>query len=97
MGYDRVQTVTNGNMFAYEKFCHKVFDAGLEEVTFSFHGHTPKLHDYLVATPGAFQKSLKGLIFVKKYYPQVIVNIDIVVNKVNVKYLPDIVKFFMRL
>jgi MoaA/NifB/PqqE/SkfB family radical SAM enzyme len=55
------------------------------------------LHDYLVATPGAFQKSLKGLIYVKKYYPNVIVNIDIVVNKVNVRFLPDIVKFFMRL
>jgi len=27
LGYDRVQTVTNGNMFAIEKFCHKVFDA----------------------------------------------------------------------
>lgn len=97
LGYDRVQTVTNGNMFAYESFCKKVFDAGLEEVTFSFHGHTPNLHDYLVATPWAFSKSLKGIIFVKKYYPHIIVNIDIVVNKVNVKYLPDIVKFFMRL
>ena len=95
--YDRVQTVTNGNMFAYESFCQKVFDAGLEEVTFSFHGHTANLHDYLVATPWAFKKSLKGLIFVKKYFPQVIINIDIVVNKVNVSYLPDIVKFFMKL
>ncbi len=95
--YDRVQTVTNGNMFAIEKFCTKVFDAGLQEVTFSFHGHTPALHDYLVAVPWAFKKSLKWLIYVKKHYPDVIVNIDIVVNKVNVDYLPDIVKFFMRL
>lgn len=97
LGYDRVQTVTNGNMFAIEKFCQKVFDAGLQEVTFSFHGHTSNLHDYLVATPWAFQKSLKGLIHIKKYYPHIIVNIDIVVNKVNVDYLPDIVRFFMKL
>lgn len=95
--YDRVQTVTNGNMFANEGFCRKVFDAGLEEVTFSFHWHNPVLHDYLVATPWAFKKSLKALIFIKKYYPQIILNIDIVVNKVNVKFLPDIVKFFMKL
>ena len=97
IGYDRVQTVTNGNMFVHESFCKKVFDAGLEEVTFSFHGHTPKLHDYLVDTPGAFKKSLKGLIFIKKHYPHIIINIDIVVNKVNVDFLPDIVKFFMKL
>ncbi len=94
--YDRVQTVTNWNMFENEKFCQKVFSSWLEEVTFSFHWHNPKLHDYLVATPWAFKKSLKWLIYIKKYYPEIIINIDIVVNKVNVWFLPDIVKFFMR-
>lgn len=51
LGYDRVQTVTNGNMFSRDEFCKKVFDAGLDEVTFSLHGHTPKLHDYFTAAP----------------------------------------------
>lgn len=95
--YDRVQTVTNWNMFAWESFCKKVFIAWLEEVTFSFHWHNETLHDYLVATPGAFKKSLKWLIYIKKNYPNIIINIDIVVNKINVKFLPDIVKFFMKL
>lgn len=95
--YDRVQTVTNWNMFANENFCKKVFDAWLEEVTFSFHWHNSMLHDYLVAVPWAFKKSLKGLIYVKKYYKDIIINIDIVVNKINVRFLPDIVKFFMKL
>jgi len=95
--YDRVQTVTNGNMFAIKSFTDKVFAAWLEEVTFSFHWHNPKLHDYLVATKWAFMKSLKWLVYIKKYYPEIIINIDIVVNKVNVPYLPEIVKFFMKL
>lgn len=97
IGYNRVQTVTNGNMFASESFCKKVFDAWLEEVTFSFHWHNEKLHDYLVDTPWAFKKSLKGLINIKKNYPNIIVNIDTVVNKINVRFLPDIIKFFMKL
>ncbi len=97
LGYDRVQTVTNGNMFAVPSFCKKVFDAGLEEVTFSFHWHNSQLHDFLVDTKGAFKKSLKGLIYIKKYYPNIIINIDIVVNKINIKYLSDIIKFFIRL
>ncbi len=95
--YDRVQTVTNWNKFADENFCKKVFVAWLEEVTFSFHGHNPILHDYLVDTPWAFKKSLKGLIYIKKYYPKVILNVDIVVNKVNINYLPEIIKFFIKL
>jgi len=95
--YGRVQTVTNWNMFHSFDFCKKVIDAWLEEITLSYHWHTSKLHDYLVATPWAFKKSIKWLIFIKKYFPEVIVNIDIVVNKINVSFLPDIVKFFMKL
>lgn len=96
IGYDRVQTVTNGNMFAIKSFTDKVFKAWLEEVTFSFHGHNSKLHDYLVDTKWAFMKSLKWLIYIKKNYPNIILNIDIVVNKINVPYLPEIVKFFIK-
>ena len=97
LGYDRVQTVTNGNMFFRREFCEKVFSAGLQEVTFSMHGHTPELHDYLVATPGAWKRSMRGILNVKKFYPHVIVNVDVVVNKINVRFLPDIVKFYMRM
>lgn len=95
--YNRVQTVTNWNMFANEIFCEKVFKAWLEEVTFSFHWHNEKLHDYLVWVNWAFKKSLKWLIYIKKFYPKTIVNIDIVVNKININYLPDIIKFFIKL
>lgn len=95
--YDRVQTVTNGNMFRSMKFCEKVVNAWLEEITFSFHWHTPRLHDYLVDAPWSFQRAITWLINIKKYFPHVIVNIDIVVCKPNVKYLPNIVKFFMKL
>lgn len=96
-GYSRVQTITNWNMFANENFCKKVFDAWLEEVTFSFHWHNERLHDYLVNTPWAFKKSLKWLIYIKKNFPNIILNIDIVVNKINIKYLYDIVRFFIKL
>lgn len=94
--YDRVQTVTNGNMYRSFEFCKKVVEAWLEEITFSFHGHTAKLHDYLVDAQWSFERAVTGLINIKKYFPHVIVNIDIVVCKPNVKYLPDIVKFYMR-
>jgi MoaA/NifB/PqqE/SkfB family radical SAM enzyme len=84
-------------MFVNENFCKKVFDSWLQEVTFSFHWHNEILHDYLVDTKGAFKKSLKWLIYIKKKYPNIIINIDIVVNKININYLPDIIKFFMKL
>ncbi len=97
IGYDRVQTVTNWNMFAKKEFCDMVVTAGIGEVTFSFHGHRANLHDYLTATPWSFQKALRWLVYLKKYHPQIIINIDIVVCRVNVDFLPDIVRFFMWL
>lgn len=95
--YDKVQTVTNGNMFSRYEFCDRVVSSWLSEVTFSIHWHTPELHDYLTAAPWSFKKAIQGVIILKKYFPQVIINIDIVVNKVNIKYLPKMIKFFMRL
>lgn len=95
--YDRIQTVTNGNMFSLPKFCDKVIGLWLQEVTFSLHGHTAQLHDYLTATPWSFRKALKWLIYLRKYHPHVIINIDIVVNKINVDFLPRIVSFYMGL
>ena len=97
IGYDHIQTVTNGNMFSRIDFCQKVFDAWLDEVTFSIHGHTPKLHNYLTAAPGSYERAIKWVLNVRKFFPEKIVNIDIVVNKMNVKYLPQMVRFFMRL
>ena len=61
------------------------------------HGHTEKLHDYFVDTPGAFKKSLQGIINIRKHFPRVILNIDIVVNKMNVRFLPDMIRFWMKL
>lgn len=97
IGYTRVQTVTNGGMFSRPEFCKKVFDAWLDEVTFSLHWHTKELHDFLTGTPGSFDKALRGLIFIKKHYPKIIINIDVVVNKVNVDFLPKIIGFYMKL
>ncbi len=97
IGYDRVQTVTNGNMFSREACCQKVIEAWLDKVTFTIHGHTAKLHDYFTAAPGSYEKALKWLLILKKFHPQVILNLDIVVNKINVVYLPKMIGFFMRL
>src|SRR5207253_10266213 len=61
VGYSRVQTVTNGYMFSRRDFYMAAVEAGLGEITFSLHGHTPELHDRLTGTPGAFHKLMKGM------------------------------------
>ena len=91
VGYSRVQTVTNGVMFSRREFYNAAVEAGLGEITFSLHGHTPELHDRLTATPGAFKKLLKGMIRAIRE-GRIIVNVDVCINKQNVPYIDQIVE-----
>ena len=93
-GYPKVQTVTNGRMFKYPDFLNTAANNGLDEITFSLHGHTAKLHDALVGTPGAFVEETAGL-KAALASERFIINIDIVINKQNIKHLPEMLETFI--
>jgi len=96
LGYDWIQTVSNGMMFAYPKFARAVAHAGLKEATFSIHGHDAKTQDSLTGTPQAFESAIQGIRNLQAI-GGVVINIDIVVNKQNYKQLPETIDFFMDL
>jgi molybdenum cofactor biosynthesis enzyme MoaA len=92
-GYPKIQTVTNGRMFAYPEFLQRCLDAGLSEITFSIHGSNAKIHDALVGTKGAFEQEVQGLRNALAD-GRPIVNIDVCVSRGNVKDLPRILETF---
>ncbi len=94
VGYEWIQTVTNGRVFSYASFARKAARAGLNEATFSMHGHTPALHDALVGAKGAFVQATKGIRNLQKT-GQVVVNLDVVINKQNLAALPAIIDFYL--
>jgi MoaA/NifB/PqqE/SkfB family radical SAM enzyme len=91
IGYDRVQTVTNGTQYADKDFYETCVQAGLGEITYSLHGNTPKLHDYLTQTPDCFNKLMKALIRSVRDR-RMITSVDVVINKQNVGVLDKIVE-----
>jgi molybdenum cofactor biosynthesis enzyme MoaA len=98
-GYPKIQTVTNGRMFSYGNFLERCLDAGLSEITFSIHGPNAKVHDALVGTKGAFEQEMAGLrsaLAHRTASPDAlpVVNVDIVVNRGNVRVLPDMLALF---
>jgi MoaA/NifB/PqqE/SkfB family radical SAM enzyme len=98
-GYPKIQTVTNGRMFSYGDFLERCLDAGLSEITFSIHGPNAKVHDALVGTKGAFEQEMTGLRSALAHrsaspHGLPIVNIDIVVNRGNVRVLPEMLGLF---
>ena len=88
-GYRRIQTVTNGRMFAYPEFLRRALDAGLGEITFSVHGPDAATHDELVGVPGAYEQTLRGL---RQALGdgRPVVNVDVVLTRANVGVLSDI-------
>ncbi len=96
VGYEWIQTVTNGMMFSYKNFARKAAEAGLDEATVSLHGHTAYLQDKLTGTPGAFVTGVKGMKNLQET-GRVVVNIDVVINKQNYKHLPEIIEYYYNL
>lgn len=94
-GYRWVQAISNGRMFAYERFTELAVAAGLQEATVSMHGHTPELHDRLVGARGAFAQSIRGVKNLLRAGR--VVSIDVVVTRLNVGHLADILRFFTGL
>lgn len=95
-GYSKIQTVTNGRLFKYAPFITRAIDEGLSEITFSIHGPNAKVHDALVGTKGAFEEELQGL---KNALTdgRVIVNIDVVINRANVRHLPEMLRMYTEM
>ncbi|MBL9099984.1 MAG: radical SAM protein [Myxococcales bacterium] len=92
-GYRKIQTVTNGRMFAYPQFLKRSLDAGLSEITFSIHGPNARIHDALVGTRGAFEEEVEGLrLALADGRP--VINIDVCVNRGNVKHLAELLATF---
>lgn len=92
IGYDRVQTVTNGWRYAELDFYKEVMAAGLGEITFSLHGHTAALHDHLTQHPGSFNRLMKAMVRALRDPRGPIVNMDVVINKQNVAVLDKIIE-----
>jgi MoaA/NifB/PqqE/SkfB family radical SAM enzyme len=96
LGFGKIQVISNGRMFASKEFTKRIIDAGLNEVTFSIHGHTAELHDGLTRSPGSFSQIISGLMNVRQF-PGVIVNTDTTINGLNYKFLPDITGMILGL
>jgi molybdenum cofactor biosynthesis enzyme MoaA len=98
-GYSKIQTVTNGRMFSYGDFLARCLDEGLSEITFSIHGPNAKIHDALVGTKGAWDQEMEGLrraLAHRDASPAAlpVVNVDIVINRGNIRVLPEMLRLF---
>ncbi|MBI4678957.1 MAG: radical SAM protein [Elusimicrobia bacterium] len=96
LGYEHIQTVTNGRRFCYPGFLKEALAAGLDEITFSLHGHTRELHERLTRVPGSFVQAVTALKAALSM-PRLIVSVDVVINALNLPVLRELMEFFVAL
>ncbi len=96
VGYGRIQTVTNGWRYADREYYDTCVEAGLQEMTFSLHGHTAELHNRLTQHKGSFRRIVKAIRRAARD-PRMICSVDVVINKQNVGVLDKIVQLAISL
>lgn len=98
--FEKLQIISNGRMFADPKFTLNCLKSGINEVTLSLHSHRPDVQDKLYGIKGAGQQAQQGLANIIKISKLLkiptIVNIDIVINKHNVRELLATIKYYSQ-
>ncbi len=93
VGFRFIRVQTNGIKLADPAFCRALVKAGLTFCKFSFTTDKAADHDALVGVPGALKKALAGLENLRKL--KVRLGTNILVNRLNYKRLPEIIKFYL--
>lgn len=93
-GYTHIQAISNGRRFCYPEFLDAAVAAGLDEITFSLHGHTAALHDRLTRTPGSFVQAMAAL---RRALATagLVVSVDVVINSANLPVLRELLEAFI--
>lgn len=90
-GIKDIEIQTNAILLANNKRIKIYKKAGLTIAFVSLHASTPELNDYIVQRKGAFQCATEGIKNLLKN--KVTTEINIVINSINYRNLPDFVSF----
>lgn len=91
----KINLLTNGKMFVYEDYAKKVLSQSNNlELCVSLHGHTDRLHDKITQTKNSFKEAINGIENIISFKNRNhLLEIRIVVHKMNYKFLDKIIKF----
>jgi MoaA/NifB/PqqE/SkfB family radical SAM enzyme len=90
IGYKSINLVTNGRRLAYEKYLQKILDAGINRIILSLEGPNKKITESITRCPGSYKQTREALKNIKKN--NIEFGLTIVINKLNYKFINEMVK-----
>lgn len=88
----KIALATNGSLLADEKLAKQCLPL-IDDLIVSIHGHSPELMAAQSGNKNLHKNLLSALKNIKKYFKGRLLKANCVVNKLNCKFLPDILKF----
>ncbi len=92
-GYRRIMTFSNGLKYSDAGFVSDMKSAGLTDTCISVHGDNGELHEAVTGVPGSFNKVMAAIDNLKR--EKINVMIILVLNALNYRHFPRIVRFFI--
>ena len=100
LGYERIDLVSNGRRYSDIKFLENLIEAGNIRFYLSIHSHQEKIEDFLTSVKGSFNDKIKGLYNLIALQKRGLIKerifINLVINKLNYRFLPQILTFYFR-
>ncbi|MBD3359220.1 MAG: radical SAM protein [Candidatus Buchananbacteria bacterium] len=90
-----VALATNASVLSSEKIAEQYLPY-IDELIVSIHGHNKLLINQISQNPNLYDKLIKGLNNIKKYFKGRLLKANCVINNLNHKYLLDILKFINK-
>lgn len=91
-GFETIRVQTNGVRLSYPDFARRLTGAGVNYYKFSIHAHRAEIHDRLTRVRGSFNRAVSGLRNVHDLGART--SVDIVINALNYRFLPQYVEHF---
>jgi radical SAM protein with 4Fe4S-binding SPASM domain len=91
----RANLITNGILCAREDFVRRLADAGLDSAQVSLEACDGETHDLVVDHPGAFNRTLQGLLNLKQ--AGIHTHTNTTINSRNLHALPELIDFLAEL
>lgn len=96
LNYKEIALSTNARMLSYDSFCQKAIKNGLNRITFTLNAHNGQLGNAICRTPGAFEQTVQGIKNILEY-PEVEIEANTVVFKLNYEHLQQVGEFIHKL
>lgn len=90
---NEIGLLTNIRAFYYEEYAKRIARIKNLKIITTLYGHNSRIHDTITRTPDSFKYKINGLKNLIKY--NVLIELRILLHKINYKYFDEIVNFLI--